>query len=96
MAGQGEAMPDPKVPDYLTGVWRAWGRLNRDRPWVIGGMGDVIPRNITFGQVVEWCRMNRVPGSEVLFFDQCIRAMDDVYLKWHGERRKAERGGGQQ
>ena len=61
-----------------------------DRPLVTVGMGGVLPRPITFEQVVFWCRFHDLGGDDVLFYDACICQMDRAYLEWSARQREID------
>jgi hypothetical protein len=84
--------PDPKIPDWLQGVWRAWHRLNADRPWNSAGMAGMMPGPIPWRDVVAWCDFHNLTGEDVAFYDTLIRAMDGEFLAWHAARQPKLKG----
>jgi hypothetical protein len=73
-------LPRPDVPEWLEWVWRAWHRLNLDRPYFGGGMGPMVPGRIAWRDVVTWCEFHDLPGEAVGFLDRCIVAMDTEFV----------------
>ncbi len=80
-------LPEPTIDPELTWVWRAWMRLQFDRPYYGGGMGPVMPGRIPFTSVAEWARVEGLSRDRAAFMDHCIMAMDTEFLAWHRERQ---------
>ncbi len=80
---------DPEIPDWLSGVWRAWHRLHQDRPWRSVGMAGLVPGPIPWRDVMDWCAFHDLAGDDVIFFDALFRALDTEYLTWHAARQRA-------
>jgi hypothetical protein len=72
------------VPDWLEWVWRAWTRLNADRPYYGGGMGPMVPGRIPWRTVDEWARRH---GLDMAFLDRCLFEMDSELLAWHAAQQ---------
>jgi hypothetical protein len=64
-------------------VWRAWHRLNADRPWLGGGMGPMLPGRIAWRDLLSWCDQN---GGDLDFLDACCFALDTEFIDWHRKR----------
>jgi hypothetical protein len=76
------------VPDWLLWVWRAWHRLNLDRPMRGGGFGPMMPGRIPWTTVRDWCEFHDYSADEMAFLDHCLREMDSVFLEWHAAQLK--------
>lgn len=63
-------------------IWRAWHRLNADRPFWGGGMSAPVPGSISYADMVVWAREHEMSNRERLMLDQCFMAMDEVYRGW--------------
>ena len=87
LEAMGEAPPPtPEVEEWVMWVWSAWQRLSQDRPWRGGGMGPMIPGQIPWQSVRDWCHHRGRSADDVDFADQCIQAMDGVYINWYIEK----------
>lgn len=85
-----EAAPD--IDPAHKWIWRAWHRLNLDRPWVAGGLGPARPLRIPWAAVRQWADYNGLDAEDASFLDHCIVGMDEEYLNHHAELVKKELG----
>lgn len=77
-------------------IWEAWWRLNDDRHTEVSGMGmpmggTVIqsrPRRIPWTAVDRWCERYGYGQDQSDLFDECLMAMDAVYIRWFADRQK--------
>ncbi len=60
-------------------IWRAWHRLNPDRPRYGGGFAAEVPGDIPWSLVRLWAEEHGMTRSEFSFLDRCIQAMDHTY-----------------
>lgn len=87
---QGGVYPTPDIPDHLLDVWRAWHRLDMDRPWYGGGMGPMIPGRIPWKNIADWCQFHGHSHEQRELLDACFAEMDIAYISFHNEKAKAE------
>lgn len=71
--------------EYLF-FWEAWHRLQYDRQY--GAMGGESP--ISFVAIDRFAARHGIEGTEFAILEALVRAMDDEYLAYLDERRKAE------
>jgi hypothetical protein len=85
---EGWHVPRPDLDPAFAWVWRAWWRLNRDRPWLGGGMGPMSPGRIPWQSVMDWADRH---GQDAEFLDACVVGMDDTYLEFHAAQQKGKK-----
>lgn len=89
-----EKVPEPTIDDWLMWVWRAWSRLNLDRPYIGGGMSSALPGRIPWRDVVLWGEVHGLSPEDLDFLDHCVIAMDSAFLEATEQKRKAAENAG--
>ena len=60
------------MPAALGWIWRAWHRLEADRPRHGGGFGPAIPGPIPWSLVLRWADYQGLTQGEMQLLDQCL------------------------
>jgi hypothetical protein len=71
--------PEPLRPELLW-LWRAWHRLDGDRPWRPGGMGPSLPGRIPWSVTHAFAAAHGLTVEDREMLEHCIGAMDTVLL----------------
>ena len=77
-------------------IWRAWDRLTDERQWQTRGIGvpmggtiiTPFPCRIPWTSVMAWCEVNDYDESTSRMLDDCLLAMDQVFIAWWIETNK--------
>lgn len=82
----------PHLPDWLAFVWRAWKRLQRDRPWHSDGSGRLLPGRIPWRDVMAWADRQHLSAEHAEFLDYGIGILEAAYMEWFemNAKRQAE------
>ncbi len=63
-------------------IMRAWERLDADRHYIGGEMGEARPRRITLSAVIEWCDLHEKTRAQTRYLDRMIARLEAVFLEW--------------
>ncbi|AHJ69334.1 Hypothetical protein GbCGDNIH2_7283 [Granulibacter bethesdensis] len=90
----------PELRPGATWIWRAWNRLDSERPHTVtgfsiamgGSVTESVPRPIPWRAVRAWARYHRLSDAAFAVLDHCIAALDRVYIAawWEGYNRRME------
>ena len=83
----GRAVETPDLDPAWRWVWRAWHRLDGERPWRAGGMGPPLPGRIPWTAVARWAEVHRLSEDDAEMLDGLLGEMDAEFLAWHREQR---------
>lgn len=83
----------PEAPELLpeySWLWRAWQRLDGERLWVGGGMGQPSPRGIPWRAVRAWADEHRLTVEEFDMLDAMAAELDGALRAHVAAKAEAE------
>ncbi|EHM01158.1 hypothetical protein HMPREF9946_02233 [Acetobacteraceae bacterium AT-5844] len=77
-------------------IWRAWRRLDHERPYIVTGIGQPMgatmivsqPGRIPWTAVDRWCRAHGYSDDDRQFLDACVEELDSIKLADWAEKQR--------
>lgn len=91
--------PDTELEAEHHWIWRAWERLTDERNWQTRGVGmpmgatiiTPFPCRIPWTAVALWADAHSYDDDERAMLDECLLAMDAVFIAWWVETQTPKR-----